>query len=104
MTYKEKLDKLAAEIERRINKLNKPFYTPDTPCGIALQTYKEVLAILDTMQEEPTNSVWHDISEKPKMNSIIVMNNDQTTLSVEYCGQSLCGVERWAYIDDLLKL
>jgi hypothetical protein len=54
--------------------------------------------------EEPSTSVWHDASEKPKMNSIIVMNNDQTTLSVEYVGQSLCGVERWAYIDDILKL
>jgi len=49
---KDKVELIRKEIERRINKLNKPFYTPDTPCGIALQTYKEMLSFIDSLPEE----------------------------------------------------
>lgn len=68
------------------------------------EAYDEVLAILDSLEKSRV-SVWHNTSEElPEKNRIIVMNNDQTTLSVEYDGQTLCGVERWAYLDDLLNL
>ena len=55
MTDKEKLELTKAEIERRINKLSKSFYTPDTPCGIALQTHKEMLSYINSVSEEPVS-------------------------------------------------
>lgn len=98
MTDKEKLEKIRSEVIWYIHLRNKGLIIGS--CG----DFEKLLKFIDSIQEEPTTSVWHDISEKPKLNSIIVMNNSQTTLSVEYVGQSLCGVERWAYLDILLKL
>lgn len=98
MTDKEKLNAIRVEVQNYIDAAHKAH------TNITEGNFAHLLSFIDSLQEEPTTSVWHDKSEKPKMNSIIVMNNNQTTLSVEYVGQSLCGVERWAYIDNLLKL
>ena len=74
----------------------------DTRCKE--EAYDEVLAILNSLEKSRV-SVWHNTSEElPQKNRIIVMNNDQTTLSVEYDEQTLCGVNRWAYLDDLLDI
>ena len=68
------------------------------------EAYNEMLAILDSLEKSRV-SVWHNTSEElPEKNRIIVINNDQTTLSVEYDEQTLCGVKRWAYLDDLLDI
>ena len=34
---------------------------------------KQILSFIDSMQEEPTTSVWHDASEKPIMERPLVL-------------------------------
>ena len=75
-----------------------------------LDKYNRMPTFLDAIEygmklkEEQKTSVWHDPKDSPKYGSIIVINNDQTTLSVEYTGRPLDGVDKWAYLDELLKL
>ena len=75
-----------------------------------LDKYNRMPTFLDAieygmkLQKEQKTSVWHDPKDSPKYGSIIVINNDQTTLSVEYTGRPLDGVDKWAYLDELLKL
>lgn len=77
---------IKAEIERRIIKLNQSFYTPDTPCGIALQTYRELLSFIDTLEvkevdlEKEIDNIWN-----PRFNfgwdekSLLSMNHEGFT-------------------------
>ena len=74
---------------------------------------KQILSFIDSMQEEPTTSVWHDASEKPKEGSWICVSfatRDLSTFLYEegkihnnYVDIEMIGC-KWAYPEDLLKL
>lgn len=68
---------------------------------------------IDSMQEEPTTSVWHNTrSEEPIVGRNIVMMYYNHIYSGEYLGERFFGREKftlmsdskWAYFDDLIKL
>lgn len=103
MTDKEKLDKLVAEIERRYKEQN-TLHTSYS-CGRNDED-AELLSFYNSMQEEPATSVWHDASEKAEKGKLYLYRTNQNIVDInrsegkefpDYC-------ERWAYIDDLLKL
>lgn len=66
----------------------------------------ELLAILDTMQEEPVNDVWHDANEEPELDAkIVTLCEGQlvTTTRRKYVrGFGKFNPEKWTYLDDLL--
>ena len=69
----DKLEKVRAEIEKAYNEaLNRTKLIKDEYYEGKVDAYRNVLCIFDSIQEEPTTLVWHDASEKPKMNNIIV--------------------------------
>ena len=127
MIYKDK-------IREEVEKLKSQLLRGACSSQIAMETickeeaYNEVLAILDTMQEESVN-VWHDTSKEiPTQGSNILMirkeEEDTNYPPIAGCfhgtnsrfdgknwgyynGFSYNEIEppvRWAYIDDLLKL
>ena len=121
MTDKEKFRK-------EVEKLNAKLLRGACSSQITMETmckeeaYNEVLAILDTMQEEPA-SIWHDKGEEPNINSIIIYKCNGCTPDIgRFIGvvgieghfsweifkypQSIIinNIEKWAYIDVLLKL
>ena len=119
MTDKEKI---RAEIERRKNLADKQedngYFTARS------DAYAELLTFIDSMQEEPTTSVWHDKSEKPIMERplVLIFKGEYENFKHKYrigcygcrgnnhpewiinCCYSDSFIEKWAYIDDLLKL
>lgn len=123
MTDKEKLDKLIAEIERRITFFKKQSVrkttTDDNSCALALQG---VLCFYDSMQKEPATSLWHDASETPvaSKDKVVLYTNGKWDLFKAYeslddydnywssVNQSLAEkgifVKQWAYTADLIKL
>ena len=74
---------------------------------------EKILSAIDSMQEEPTSSVWHDASEKPKEGSWICVSFDSRNLSSflyedgkihnNYVDIEMISC-KWAYPEDLLKL
>ena len=120
MTDREKLEKVRAEIERR-KKLHENSLINPIHEGFGLQnvikakirelTYLH--SFIDSMQEEPTTSVWHDTrSDEPIVGRNIVMLHYNHIYSGEYLGERFFGREKftlmsdskWAYFDDLIKL
>jgi len=62
----------------------------------------ELLAFIDSLQEEPV-SIWHDASEKPERDDLLIETNDGRIIhrqSINNYGM----VKRWAYTSDLLNL
>lgn len=109
MTDKEKLDKLVAEIERRIAFYNEQSVrkttTDDISCALALQ---EVLWFYDSMQEEPVSNVWHDAQiDPPQAKKKILAINEYGACEVDYAINMALywpKVIKWAYTDDLVNL
>jgi hypothetical protein len=109
MTDKEKLDKLVAEIKRRVAFFNEQSIgkttTDDNSCAIALLG---VLSFYDSMQEERTTSVWHDKSEKPIDGEYVALLHKNGTLCCYDYDSTLRyhwpSVVKWAYVDELIKL
>ena len=106
----DKVQKIRAEIERRMNCYDKS--------GIDIEKYfaveyEDLLEFIDSMQKEPTTSVWHDTrSEEPKVGRNIVMWHYDHMYSGEYLGERFFGREKftlmsdskWAYFEDLTGL
>ena len=118
------------KIREEVEKLKSNLIHGACASQIAMETrckeeaYNEVLAILDTMQEEPV-SVWHYASEEPKENTEIVFqwhsedsgykwmdvgfyNKDGNYIkTIGEQGENeieMKFVTRWAKSEDLLKL
>lgn len=104
----DKIQKIRGEVERLMNELiqekEKGFGSDaDDACILELQN---VLTYIDSMKKEPTISVWHDASERAENGRLYLYRTNQNIVDInrsegkdfpDYC-------ERWAYIDDLLKL
>lgn len=96
MTDKEKKNKIADILldfydEYDSNEINRPMI-PSIYAG----------KILDSMQEEPV-SIWHDASEKPERDDLLIETNDGRIIhrqSINNYGM----VKRWAYTSALLNL
>ena len=101
----DKVQRIREEVERLKSKLLRGACSSQ----VAMETrckeeaYNEVLAILDTMQEEPVSEVWHDASEKPERENLLIETNDGRIIhrqSINNYGI----VKRWAYTSVLLNL
>lgn len=118
MTDKEKLDKLVAEIKRRITFFKEQSVrkttTDDNSCALALQG---VICFYDSMQKEPATSLWHDArKEEPKPLERYVFVSDMIAPTIQgtftrpsqaipWCEYvETYSIVKWAYLDDLLKL
>ena len=96
MTDKEKKNKIAGILldfydEHHSNEINRPMI-PSIYAG----------KILDSLQEEPI-SIWHDASEKPERENLLIETNDGRIIhrqSINNYGM----VKRWAYTSALLNL
>lgn len=114
MTDRENLSKVRAKVKERLD------YNQQHENDYAGTNYfwqkkedEEILHIIDSMQKEPTTSVWHDTrSEEPIVGRNIVMWYYDHMYSGEYLGERFFGREKWtlmsdskwAYVDDLLKV
>ena len=70
------------------------------------EAYNEVLAILDSTQEEPV-SIWHDASEEPKPNMELIcvgQYGNPLVLSSNSDSFKSRDISKWAYFNDLLNL
>ena len=66
------------------------------------------------LQEEEKTSVWHDASEEPKSDKDIAVVNREGCMWSRYMLEDLCiewkhfvndvEIDKWAYVEDLLKL
>lgn len=103
------MDKLA-KVRAEVKKLNAQLLRGACSSQVAMETrckeeaYNEVLAILDTTQEEPV-SIWHDAREKSnKPESVVIINpNDYSGDVIPNC----IGVNEgnlWACTSDLLNI
>lgn len=120
MTYKENF---RAEIEKAYNEAqNRVKLVKDEYWEGKVDAYRNVLCIFDSLQEEHTTSVWHDISERPvaSKTKIVLYTNGKWDMFKAYetkddhdnywagVNQALeekgVLVKRWAYVEDLLKL
>jgi hypothetical protein len=105
-----RIEKIRAEIERRYNE----YMAKDSElAAIRADECLGILSYIDSMQEEPTTSVWHDTrSKEPIVGRNIVMLYYNHIYSGEYLGERFFGREKWtlmsdskwAYVEDLLKL
>lgn len=117
MTDKEKI---RAEIERRIalySGLSEETVNPNR-----IDEDRQILSFIDSLQEEPTSSIWHDAKDTPvaSKTKIVLYTNGKWDMFKAYetkddydnywsgVNQSLeekdVLVKRWAYVEDLLKL
>lgn len=101
----DKVQKISEEVERLKSQLLRGACSSQ----IAMETrckeeaYDEVLSILDSLQEEPVSRIWHDASEKPERDDLLIETNDGRIIhrqSINNYGM----VKRWAYTSDLLNL
>lgn len=109
MTDKEKLEKVKAEIERlkEIAEYNLSHSKMDRGAWMQQAAVcTKLLSFIDSMQKEPTISVWHDASEKAEKGKLYLYRTNQNIVDInrsegkefpDYC-------ERWAYIDDIMNL
>lgn len=70
-----------------------------------------LLVEMDSMQEEPTTLVWHDASERPapKYEAMILGKYNDGGIFLDeyrmlYAAFENKRIEKWAYLEDLLKL
>ena len=104
----DKVQKIREEVE----KLKSQLLRGVCASQIAMETrckeeaYNEVLAILDTMQEEPVSKVWHDSNiEQPDSNKpVVIWNPKYTNGEIIHRCSKVYSDRIWAYIDDLLKM
>lgn len=117
MTDKDKLAKVRAEIERRIalySGLSEETVNPNR-----IDEDRQILSFINTLQKEPTTSVWHNITEEPKMGKWILLRHsdgwyhvgcmskgkfDKFWVSDGTAAFLLSAFSKWAYVEDLLKL
>jgi len=103
MTDKEKFRK-------EVEKLKSNLIHGACASQIAMETmckeeaYNEVLAILDSLQEEPVTSVWHNANILPNNpDAIIIEHSEYGTSIVPASKMSRYKGAEWAYIDDILN-
>jgi hypothetical protein len=106
MTDKEKFRK-------EVEKLKSSLIHGACSSQIAMETrckeeaYNEVLAILDTIQEEPVRKVWHYANEHPEIEKPILLRKVNGVVELSICHDENFYPEigeMWAYIEDLLNL
>jgi hypothetical protein len=114
----DKVQKIRAEIERRYNE----YMAKDSElAAIRADECLDILSYIDSMQEEPTTSVWHDASETPvaSKTKIVLYTNGKWDMFKAYeakdnydnywagVNQALeekgVLVKKWAYVDELLN-
>lgn len=102
----DKLTKVRAEIERQINELHPAKEKIGIVGGVAVKRHLEnILSFIDSMQEEPTTSVWHDANILPSNpKAVIVEHNEYSTSICRAEQMSRIKGAKWAYVEDLLKL
>jgi hypothetical protein len=108
-----RIEKIRAEIIRRMK--------GKCPIVCSYIIYEDILNFIDSMQEEPTTSVWHDASETPvaSKTKIVLYTNGKWDMFKAYeakdnydnywagVNQALeekgVLVKKWAYVDELLN-
>jgi len=126
---KDKVQKIRNEVERLRNELiqerEKGYGSDaDDACILELQN---VLTYIDSLQEEPVKSIWHDVKEKPIYKNGLIERQiavygittmgeslsvcsliDESTIFVPINGKEYtwgtCPFTKWAYVTDLLNL
>jgi hypothetical protein len=105
----DKVQKIREEVE----KLKSQLFRGACSSQIAMETickeeaYNDVLAILDTMQEEPVSKVWHYANEHPEIEKPILLRKVNGVVELSICHDKNFYPEigeMWAYIEDLLNL
>ena len=101
------------KIREEIEKLKSQLLRGACSSQISMETrckeeaYNEVLAILDTMQEEPVRKVWHYANEHPEIEKPILLRKVNGVVELAICHDENFYPEIgeiWAYIEDLLNL
>jgi len=101
------------KIRENIEKLKSQLLRGACSSQIAMETrckeeaYNEVLAILDTIQEEPVRKVWHYANEHPEIEKPILLRKVNGVVELSICHDENFYPEigeMWAYIEDLLNL
>ena len=117
-------DKIKAEIERQIKGLEvakEMGIISDYGRG-GMEHLKYILSFVESLQEELV-SIWHDTSEEPNINSMIIYKCNGCVPDVgRFLGSAdveghfsweifkyprsiiINNIEKWAHIDDILKL
>ena len=103
----DKVQKIREEVER----LKSNLIHGACSSQIAMETrckeeaYNEVLAILDSSQEEPVSKVWHDAKEFPdNSEDIVIEHSEYRTAIIPACKMIRVKDAKWARLDDILKL
>lgn len=98
----DKVQKIRAEIIRRYNE----YMAKDSElAAIRADECLGILSYIDSMQEEPTTSVWHDANILPSNpKAVIVEHNEYSTSICRAEQMSRIKGAKWAYVEDLLKL
>ena len=104
----DKVQKIREEVERLRNLHQIKYQHLDTNDNMCLvecgkrNLCNELLSFIDSLQEEPV-SIWHDASEKPERENLLIETNDGRIIhrqSINNYGM----VKKWAYTSDLLNL
>ena len=118
------------KIRKEVEKLKSQLLRGACSSQVAMETrckeeaYNELLAILESLREEPVGSIWHNEKEshdETKLMLVIAIDKtihlwqgkfDTLEMRSAFClcaatdisGKTYSIVSKWAYIDDLLKL
>lgn len=105
---KDKVQKIREEVERLKSLIGNNSFLSDYEKGCndgREDMCDELISIIDSLQEEPVSSIWHDASEKSnKAEDVVVINPSDNT------GEILTGCIKvyqgriWAYTSVLLNL
>ncbi len=115
MTDKEKLTK-AVKLADAMYYAAQYLTTDASRLHKAMEEYHQFI-IHEYFKEEPVKSIWHDASEEPEIDRtfLLVAPNGNSSLCL-FGGKEihsttiggghsvLCNCDKWAYIDDLLKM
>ena len=115
----DKVQKIREKVEKRYEYWKgKESNSHSIESEIRMSECQHLLLMLDSLQEEPV-SIWHDTSENPKEEEylICVYKDNRYHIGKIYKDEfnrllvsdnkniiELCMFEKWAYIDDILKL
>jgi hypothetical protein len=103
MTDKEKLKAIKAEIEKKIKVLSPFTHQGSDTCGKVIRQLESLVSFIDSLPEEPVNSVWHDSNkEQPKNMSTVVVWDGSYGEVLTNCVKVNPG-RMWAYMDDMLN-
>ena len=108
----DKVQEIREEVEKRFEQIKNSKRESDSG---AFYQLKELLEFIDSLQEEPVDSVWHDKDEEPcedRQVLICLLGNcyvdfyhkeDKRFYMFGNPKHYLCEVDKWAYIDDIIN-